>query len=556
MSQKSESDRPDAVGFSLWRRIIRQIRHIHEDALPAKGPEPPPGFDWRWYVASYKDLTAAGIADEKAAIRHWHAHGRREGRRPGPPQPDSDVPSVQEEALPSGFDWRWYVTAYTDLAPAGITDEASAIRHWREHGRRDGRRFAPRRPNSFDWTTYVDRFPEKTPQVQPRGAAMSTPLVCPSVDSIFLRAWGDLVCWDDAGSDHILQAWDPAVDYADVFLNGPYQEIRRHLEQGRMPRPEECARCLLLRMMPAGAGAPWDRSFIRLFRVEPSYYCSLDCPGCVPLSVRRLSSKAFQLDPEILDRILADLTARGLAVDALDFQGHGEPLLNPRLWEMGRRSRERLPEAWISVTTNAQSRFRPEMVQSGFDDFVCSIDGVDAGSYEPYRVHGNFDLAWRFMVALVRAGASANRRIRVVWKYVIFEHNSSPETLLKAQRMALDAGVSELVFVLTRNGPAPRHIRLPSDVPRLEPGPPVSFRFHEPAIEDLEARLAEARRLESEGSPQEAAAMAESIRKNLERFFPVIRDMPERQRRLFEELQGIGSPRLPVFPSPHPTHDR
>src|SRR5206468_10668634 len=49
--------------------------------------------------------------------------------------------------------------------------------------------------------------------------------------------------------------------------------------------------------------------------------------------------KAFQLDPEILDRILADLTARGLAVDAVDFQGHGEPLLNPRLWEMGRRSR-------------------------------------------------------------------------------------------------------------------------------------------------------------------------------------------------------------------------
>ncbi|HXM78856.1 MAG TPA: hypothetical protein VOA00_06450, partial [Thermoanaerobaculia bacterium] len=335
--------------------------------------------------------------------------------------------------------------------------------------------------------------------------------------------------------------WDPAVDYADVFLRGPYREIRDHLAQGQMPWPEECAKCLLLRILPTGAGAPWDRTFVRMFRVEPSYYCSLDCPGCVPLSIRRQHSKAFQLDPDILDRILSDLIARGLAVDALDFQGHGEPLLNPRLWEMGRRSRERLPEAWISVTTNAQGRFRPEMAASGFDEVICSIDGADAASYTPYRVHGNFDLGWRFLVDLVRAGATAARRLRVVWKYVIFEHNSSPDLLRKAQQMALDAGVTELVFVLTRNGPAPRHIRFPSDVPRIEPGPPLSFRFHEPSIEDLEARLVESRRLVSQGRPEDAAAMADSIRKNLERFFPTIGDQPERQRRLSEDLDGIGS---------------
>ncbi len=483
MSPKSKPKRPDAVRSQLWRRIVRRLRRNHQDT---------------------------------------------------PPQ--------EATGLPPGFDWRWYVTSYTDLAAAGIKDEKSAIRHWRKHGRREGRRFAPRRPNSFDWLTYVDHFPKKAQPPLPVGAATRPPLACPSVDSIFLRAWGDLVCWDDAGSDHVLQEWDPAVDYADVFLDGPYQEIRRNLEAGRMPRPEECGRCLLLRILPAGFGAPWDRSFVRMLRVEPSYYCSLDCPGCVPLSIRRQHKKAFQLDPDILDRILSDLTARGLPVDALDFQGHGEPLLNPRLWEMGRRSRERLPEAWISVTTNAQGRFRPEMAKSGFDEVICSIDGADPASYEPYRVHGNFDLAWKFMVDLVRAGAFADRRLRVVWKYVIFEHNSSSETLRKAQQMALDAGVSELVFVLTRNGPAPRHVRFPLDVPRIEPGPPVSFRFHEPSIEDLEARFAESRRLESEGSVEDAAAMAESVRRNLERFFPAAGDRPERQRRLLEDLERIGLP--------------
>ena len=353
---------------------------------------------------------------------------------------------------PPGFDWRWYVRSYTDLAAAGIVDEKSAIRHWRVNGRREGRRFAPRRPSSFDWSIYVDRFSDTPHAVLSTTVARRPQLVCPSVDSIFLRAWGDLVCWDDAGSDRVLQAWDPAVDYAEIFLNGPFQEIRRNLKEGRMSWPEECSRCLLLRLPPDGAGAPWERTFVRVLRVEPSYYCSLDCPGCVPLSIRRRHSKAFQLDPEILARILADLTAGGLEVDALDFQGHGEPLLNPRLWEMARRSRERLPRAWISVVTNAQGRFRPEMAKSGLDEVVCAIDGADPASYEPYRVCGNFQLAWQFLIDFIRANTWADRPIRVVWKYVIFEHNSSPESLLKAQRMALDAGVSELVFVSRETG--------------------------------------------------------------------------------------------------------
>jgi hypothetical protein len=190
---------------------------------------------------------------------------------------------------------------------------------------------------------------------------------------------------------------------------------------------------------------------------------------------------------------------------------------------MVRRSRARLPDAWISVTTNAQGVFRPEMAESGFDEFICSIDGTEQGNYASYRVHGDFGLAWRFLTDLVRAGKTTDRPMRVVWKYVVFEHNAAPETLLQAQRMALEAGVSEIVFVLTRNGPSSREIRRPSDVPRLQPGPPISFRFHEPSIDDLEARLVN-------------ASMADSIRSNLERFFPAGGDLPERHRRLVDEI--------------------
>ena len=115
MSPKSESDPPDAVGSPLWRRIIQRIRHVHEDALPREAPEPPAGFDWRWYVTSYKDLTAAGIADEKGgALAHRNRTPRflrRKKRRylpastgagTSPPTPISPPPESRTRCRHSG----------------------------------------------------------------------------------------------------------------------------------------------------------------------------------------------------------------------------------------------------------------------------------------------------------------------------------------------------------------------------------------------------------------------------------------------------------------------
>ncbi|HEV8610881.1 MAG TPA: hypothetical protein VGS98_12550, partial [Thermoanaerobaculia bacterium] len=131
MSSRSEPNPTEIRRPPVWRRILRRARAASQSISIARSREPPPGFDWRWYVKSY-----------------------------------------------------------TDLAGAGIADETSAIRHWRKYGCREGRRFAPRRPNGFDWLTYVDRFPEGT-ALPVRTADGTRPrLVCPSVDSIFLRAWG------------------------------------------------------------------------------------------------------------------------------------------------------------------------------------------------------------------------------------------------------------------------------------------------------------------------------------------------------------------------------
>lgn len=323
--------------------------------------------------------------------------------------------------LPSDFDWRAYLDHHPDLRAAGLANERQSARHWWDHGELEGRvHRGPRRPApGWDWASRVDRFDDSdvqaadgTPRFRDPPEPKRPPkvaMVCPSVDSIFLRASGDLTCWDDAGSEHVLQAWDHAVDYGQIYLHGPYEEIRRRLYDHQMPRPRDCGRCLLLRSRGIHSSAPVDERFVRILRVEPSYLCTLDCPGCVPLSARPRNRQAGTLPLEVFERLLSGLRRSEIEVYAIDFQGHGEPLLNPELRKMIGLGRARYPAAWITMTTNAHARLRTELLTSGLDEIVCAIDGVDGESYASYRVNGRFDLAWRFLSDVAIAASRAPR---------------------------------------------------------------------------------------------------------------------------------------------------
>ncbi len=452
------------------------------------------------------------------------------------------APAVVPETPPvdSDFDWQWYLESYPDVRQAGVETEQSAWFHFVHFGRAEGRRCRARQIPGFDWLSHVDRFehdaanPDAFLGGGPAAGELRRPpklgLLCPSADSLFLRAWGDLVCWDDAGAEHVLQPWQPEADVGDVFLRGPFEEIRESLWQGELPRPDECGKCLLLRTRAVTSSAPADLRFVRMVRVEPTYRCTLDCPGCVPLEIRRQHRESFDLEPEKLAKVLDDLATAGLEVHAVDFQGHGEPLLNPRLPEMIALSRRRFPGAWVSVTTNAHGKVKPALLEARPSEVICAIDGATPESYARYRVHGRFALAQSFLRELARRADEQNPHIRVVWKYVLFAHNSSPEELLLAQRMARDAGVAELVFVFTRNGAPPEHLHHPDDIPRLDDGPRLGFRYHEPSIDDFEHRLAELRSHLERGGVELAISLAASLVSGVERFFSASQPLPDRYR--------------------------
>jgi organic radical activating enzyme len=404
------------------------------------------------------------------------------------------------------FDWRAYLERYPDLIAAGIADRRGALRHWRRYGRAEGRNAAGR-------------------------SATGTAMTCDSAHSMFVRAWGAIGCWDDAGSSLELQPFDRTVDYArDVFLGPPFAAIRGALRDHRMPFPEVCSRCVCLRSDGAAPSDHAERRVVELFQAEPSYRCTLDCPGCVRREVRRHAPRPHDLPPEVLAKILGDLAAAGVEIRGFSFQGHGEPTASPHLATLAEIVKAAYPGGYLAVATNCQATVSPRLVGCGIDELVCSVDGVDQATFEPYRVGGDFHRARSFMADLCRA-RELGATLRVVWRYVLFDHNDRDEHLEQLADLADKIGVDAVVLVFTQNGPASRRLRHPADLPRWTGSVPVEVRWDGPSTRELERRIALAREVAGDGRAAEARQLFESIAGLIDRFWPAeTRRSPDQAR--------------------------
>jgi len=80
-------------------------------------------FDWETYLDNYEDLRNAGINTQELVLHHWYNYGKNEGRT------DKDI----------NFDWETYLDNYEDLRNAGINSKELAIQHWNDFGKNEGR---------------------------------------------------------------------------------------------------------------------------------------------------------------------------------------------------------------------------------------------------------------------------------------------------------------------------------------------------------------------------------------------------------------------------------
>ncbi|MGQ9627416.1 MAG: radical SAM/SPASM domain-containing protein [Anaerolineae bacterium] len=175
-----------------------------------------------------------------------------------------------------------------------------------------------------------------------------------------------------------------------------------------------------------------------LLTLDPSSVCQLHCPFC-PTGLREGHRARTLMSLEFFKRIMDEL---GLYLFRLDLYNWGEPLLNKHFVDMVRYAKQ--SNIWVCTSTNLSLGLSDhqveDLVTSGLDKLIISLDGVTEEKYLKYRFDGNFELVMENMRAIVRKKRELGlNRPAVVWQFLVFRHNE--EDIETAKRMAAEIGV-------------------------------------------------------------------------------------------------------------------
>lgn len=262
---------------------------------------------------------------------------------------------------------------------------------------------------------------------------------------LYLKANGEMPCWDDVGEQRILRKLDPQAlaDGSEKNISNSEEllRLRQSFLDGAFPNPGLCERCAV-----KNAGPPaieLNPSVLQVLHVEPSYLCHLSCPQCIPQKLRKsLKDPPYHLTPPMYEGFLKQLRAEGIQeIKLVIFEGRGDPLTSPHMEDLVRITKTLFPTANTCITTHGSFPYKPWIIGSKLDIIRFSIDGAFQKNYEKYRVGGKLNTILNFIRSLRDDKASKKSRLYIEWKYILFEWNDSDEELIESGKLAQDLGV-------------------------------------------------------------------------------------------------------------------
>jgi radical SAM protein with 4Fe4S-binding SPASM domain len=155
--------------------------------------------------------------------------------------------------------------------------------------------------------------------------------------------------------------------------------------------------------------------------VEPTTSCNLSCPEC-PSGLKKFSRPTGKITRENFNRILEQMH-KHLQYITLYFQG--EPLLNQEFTEFIRMARRK--NIYVATSTNGHfldEKTAVDLVQSGLNRLIISLDGTDAETYVKYRRGGDFETVIRNIKTMVAAREKAGAKHPFLeLQFLVLKHN-------------------------------------------------------------------------------------------------------------------------------------
>jgi radical SAM protein with 4Fe4S-binding SPASM domain len=176
--------------------------------------------------------------------------------------------------------------------------------------------------------------------------------------------------------------------------------------------------------------------------IDPCGICALKCPLC-NTGRGDLSRKRGMMSFDEYKKIIDEL---GDYLVTIFFTDWGEPLMNKELPHMVNYTKNVKKVPFTSLSTNLNPEMSDdyvrELVTSGLDLIIISVDGATQKTYEKYRRGGNLSkvVANTKRILQERAGAGHERPF-VVWQFLVFNHNQHEigEAIKLAEKTGVDS---------------------------------------------------------------------------------------------------------------------
>jgi radical SAM protein with 4Fe4S-binding SPASM domain len=148
--------------------------------------------------------------------------------------------------------------------------------------------------------------------------------------------------------------------------------------------------------------------------IEPTTACNLGCPEC-PSGLKIFTRPTGKLQVDLHKKMLKEV---GSSVFYINYYFQGEPFLHPNFLDLIREAKRH--RIYTATSTNAHfitEKVAEEIVQSGLDRLIISIDGLTQETYENYRVHGKLEKVIEGTKQLV----AARKKLRSKTPHLIFQ---------------------------------------------------------------------------------------------------------------------------------------
>ncbi len=155
--------------------------------------------------------------------------------------------------------------------------------------------------------------------------------------------------------------------------------------------------------------------------IEPTTACNLSCPEC-PSGLKQFTRETGKIDLEFHQKILKNV---GSQVFYINYYFQGEPFLHPNFLSLIFEAKAH--KIYTSTSTNAHFidlKKAEEIVKSGLDRLIISIDGLTQETYENYRINGKLETVIEASKLMVETKNRLNSKTpHLIFQFLVVKQN-------------------------------------------------------------------------------------------------------------------------------------